>query len=195
MATDIYDKSYFERLVSRSAFQMWMRSFFFKPLRSYLRGDVLDLGCGIGEVAAYVEAPQRYMGVDVNPYCINYLKEKGLQSKLGSVYEIPLEANSVDVVVLSHVLEHLDEPGRALREIWRVLRPEGMMITIVPMRYGYSTDRTHVTFYDLARLGEIARRYHFEPLKTEIFPIPLEILGNYFYFFEYRLIARKRLTI
>lgn len=187
-----YDKAYFERLINRNAIQMWMRKFFFSALRPYLRGDVLDLGCGIGEVANYIEAQDRYFGVDINPYCIENLQSKKLWAKLGSAYKIPLDSESVDVVLMSHVLEHLDDPARAMNEISRVLRPSGTLIVIVPMHYGYMTDTTHRIFYDPERLRKIAKEHNYEVQSVLHFPIPWEFLGNYFYFFEYRLIARKK---
>lgn len=84
MTDNSYGKVYFERLLNRTAFQMWTRKFFFSALRPYLKGDVLDLGCGIGEVAHYVEVQDRYFGVDINPYCVEYLQSKRLWAKLGS---------------------------------------------------------------------------------------------------------------
>jgi ubiquinone/menaquinone biosynthesis C-methylase UbiE len=191
MSESSYDKIYFERLINRSAFQMWVRSFFFSPLREYLKGDVLDLGCGIGEIADYVETKKRYFGVDINPFCVNYLQEKGLSARLGSVYQIPLDANSMDVVILSHVLEHLDAPDKAMDEISRVLKPLGILIVIVPMHYGYTTDSTHRIFYRPGQLGEIAQKHSYDVKRISIFPIPWEFLGEFFYFFEYRMIAQK----
>lgn len=93
---------------------------------------------------------------------------------------------------MSHVLEHLDDPARALNEISRVLRPSGTLIVIVPMRYGYTTDSTHRFFYDAGRLRKIAKEHHYDVQSILVFPIPWEFLGSFFYFFEYRLIARKK---
>jgi ubiquinone/menaquinone biosynthesis C-methylase UbiE len=186
-----YEKAYFNRLIKRSAFQMWMRSFFFLPLKSYLKGDVLDLGCGIGEIANYVETKDRYFGIDINPYCIEYLKTKGLWAKIGSVYDIPLDSNSIDVVILSHVLEHLDIPDKALDEISRILRPSGTIIIIIPMHRGYMTDSTHRIFYQPEQLNQLAQKHNYDVKSISIFPIPWEFLGELFYFFEYRMIARK----
>ena len=83
-----------------------------------MKGDVLDLGCGIGEVAKYVETQDRYFGVDISPYCVEYLQSKRLWAKLGSAYEIPLDSESVDVVIMSHVLEHLDDPRKSHERIF-----------------------------------------------------------------------------
>jgi ubiquinone/menaquinone biosynthesis C-methylase UbiE len=192
MSEDFYDKVYFEKLINRNAFQMWMRSFFFKPLRPYLKGDVLDLGCGIGEIANYVKKRACYFGVDINPYCVEYIKSKGLRARSGSAYEIPLDANSMDVAILSHVLEHLEEPDNALVEISRVLKPSGTFIVIVPMHHGYTTDNTHRIFYRPKQLAELAKKYHYDVKSISIFPIPWEFLGELFYFFEYRMIAQKQ---
>ena len=187
-----YDKAYFEKLIHRTRFQLWMRSFFFAPLRQYLKGNVLDLGCGIGEIANYVESREHYFGLDINPYCVEYLQRKGLWAKIGSVYQIPLDTASMDVIILSHVLEHLEEPDTALAEISRVLKPSGTFIVIVPMHHGYTTDSTHRIFYQPKQLAELAQRHHYEVKNISIFPIPWEFLGELFYFFEYRMIAQKQ---
>ena len=97
----------------------------------------------------------------------------------------------MDVVILSHVLEHLDTPDKAMEEISRVLKPSGILIVIVPMRHGYTTDSTHRIFYQPKQLSEIAQKHQYQVKNISIFPIPWEILGELFYFFEYRMIAQK----
>jgi ubiquinone/menaquinone biosynthesis C-methylase UbiE len=187
----MYDKEYLEYLKNRTPLQIWVRNFFFAPLRPYLTGMVLDVGCGIGEVANHVRDRTKYLGVDINPYCVDYLKEKGLWAKQGSAYEIPLTNSSVDVVIMSHVLEHLEQPHKALAEISRVLRNNGFLIIIVPMIKGFGMDPTHQIFYDKSKLKQLAVENHFSPISLTSFPLGSESLGKYFYFFEYRLIAQK----
>jgi len=162
------------------------------PLRRYLKGDVLDLGCGIGEIANYVETQDQYFGVDINPYCVEYLQGKGLWAKIGSVYQIPLDTSSMDVIILSHVLEHLEKPDSAFAEISRVLKPSGTLIVIVPMHHGYTTDNTHRIFYRPKLLAETAKKHNYEVKSISIFPIPWEFMGELFYFFEYRMIAQQQ---
>ncbi len=52
----------------------------------------------------------------------------------GSVYELPFESGAFDCVIISEVLEHLDDDDAALRELSRVLRPGGTLAVSVPRR-------------------------------------------------------------
>ena len=59
---------------------------------------------------------------------------------LGSVTAIPLADESVDVLVCYHVLEHVTDDAAALHEIARVLRPGGVGLVQVPIKFGLPTD-------------------------------------------------------
>jgi SAM-dependent methyltransferase len=48
----------------------------------------------------------------------------------------PLPDNNVDRLLVVHCLEHSERPGPLLREIWRVLRPNGRVMFVVPNRRG-----------------------------------------------------------
>lgn len=51
---------------------------------------------------------------------------------LGDIYRLPYSDESFDAVVASEIVEHLDNPGKAFQEIYRVLRPEGSLIAATP---------------------------------------------------------------
>lgn len=48
------------------------------------------------------------------------------------IQQIPLEDCSVDVVICNHLLEHVEDDKRAMRELYRILRPGGWGIALVP---------------------------------------------------------------
>ena len=56
---------------------------------------------------------------------------------VGDIHNIPLEDNSVDAIICSAILEHVEEPQKAVREMYRVLKPGGYCFIYVPFLYYY----------------------------------------------------------
>lgn len=85
---------------------------------------VLDAGCGEGFVIERLkkDLPAQFMGLDIEKDALNIAKGKNPQVdfKQASVYDIPFEDKSFDLVILSEVLEHLEDPTKALYEVARV---------------------------------------------------------------------------
>ena len=97
------------------------------------RPRILDVGCGTGAnlkmLAAYGEAE----GVDISSQAIEFCHERGLDSvKLGAIEQLPYADASFDLVTALDVIEHLDDDHVGLREIRRVLRPDGRVLLFVP---------------------------------------------------------------
>lgn len=98
--------------------------------------DLLDVGCGPGTITVDLArrvAPGRILGIDRAREVIDqakaYATAQGVDVELqtGDLYTLDLEDASFDVVHAHQVLQHLTEPVRALRELRRVLRPEGLL--------------------------------------------------------------------
>src|SRR5947209_13532563 len=99
---------------------------------------LLDLGTGTGRMLELL-APlaQRAVGIDQSPAMLAVararLERAGLrnvQLRQGDIYAVPVERNGYDLVILHQVLHYLDDPGRALREAARVLRPGGRLLLV-----------------------------------------------------------------
>ena len=89
---------------------------------------ILDAGCGTG---TFLEAcGNRACGIDINPDNIQYCLEKGLNAVVGSVLEIPFDAECFDGVHCSHVMQVFgpDEAARMIRELGRVTKPGGVIV-------------------------------------------------------------------
>lgn len=52
------------------------------------------------------------------------------------ITDLPFPDESFDVVLCSHVLEHVPDDGKAMRELYRVLRPGGWALVLVPIDHG-----------------------------------------------------------
>ena len=90
-------------------------------LRSFLRGTVLDVGCGVGTVAAELDG--RLVLVDVADLRADSVR--GLPFVVGDACALPFADGSVDGVHLARVLHHVSDWRLALLEAQRVVRPGG----------------------------------------------------------------------
>jgi SAM-dependent methyltransferase len=84
------------------------------------RPRLLDVGCGVKPYKRFFAgAVAEYVGVDVaNPAA----------ELEGTVEEIPVPDGSFDVVLCTQTLEHVEDPGRAVRELRRVVAPGGRVL-------------------------------------------------------------------
>jgi len=184
-------RSYFEYLKNRTALSFFARSFYFRAPARNLSGRILDVGCGIAEYSRWHRG--EYLGLDQNPYVVQYNRKRGLTCFNGSAESIPFESEYFDGVIITHVLEHLDEPAGALRQIWRVLRPGGLLFAAVPMRAGFHRDSTHRFYYDRQILNRSIIETGFTVNRLWSFPFPWSVFGDWFYFNELRVLAVKQL--
>lgn len=98
------------------------------------RGRVLEIGIGSGlNLAHYPNAVTRVIGVDPSPGLLRLAAEAsgrpGLETELveGRAEALPLEDASVDCAIATWTLCSVSDPRRALAEIRRVLRPDGVL--------------------------------------------------------------------
>lgn len=100
---------------------------------------VLDIGCGAGMdllLAARRTSPSGHaIGVDMTPSMLELAKRGALKAGLwqsiearrGMAEELPVETESVDVIISNGVLNLSPDKDRAFREVYRVLRPGGRL--------------------------------------------------------------------
>lgn len=90
--------------------------------------SVLDAGCGEGFSLSHIARlhPElRLTGVDLSEGAIAYAEKHfgdAAQFRKGSIYKLPFSDNSFDTVLCSEVLEHLDDPDKAVAQLKRVAR-------------------------------------------------------------------------
>ncbi len=94
---------------------------------------VLDAGCGNGNYAIDEnwENVSKAVGIDLAPEYTSR-NETVDEIKYGHLSEIPYPTGSFEIVTSLWVLEHLEEPGKVFREIYRVLKPGGVFIFATP---------------------------------------------------------------
>jgi SAM-dependent methyltransferase len=101
-------------------------------------GDrVLDAGCGGGRLFTYDLRGRASLivGVDITPDAVH---NPNVDAPLrASLTTLPFASETFDLIICKHVLEHLEEPESAFRELARVLGPRGRLLILTPNRFHY----------------------------------------------------------
>lgn len=98
-----------------------------------LHARVLDAGCGTGGMMRQLPTRWASIGIDTAPAAVQHTRARGLHALLGSVHELPFASERFDAVLSLDVLYHeAVQPERAVAEMARVLKPNGVLILNVP---------------------------------------------------------------
>lgn len=99
------------------------------------KGQALDLGCGRGIYTRIMkEAGFMVCGIDLSKEEIYWARKfsKNIVFMEKSIESLPFKDNTQDLIICSEVLEHMDNPEKALFEIKRVLKKGGYAIISMP---------------------------------------------------------------
>lgn len=112
----------------------------YENTRAYLRkaypkrGRLLEIGSGMGFLLAkFREDGWEVEGIEPNRGFCEFVDEyHGIKASPTILEEADEPANSFDVIVMLHVIEHVPDPLGTLREIYRVLKPGGTLVLETP---------------------------------------------------------------
>ena len=106
------------------------------PLRAGM--TVVDYGCGPGRytipVARLVSPKGKVFAVDIHPLAIKIIKEKAARESLTNIepvlvdsYDTGIQSSSIDLILLLDTLPLIKDYNALLGEIYRLLKPNGLM--------------------------------------------------------------------
>jgi len=159
----------------------------FKTVSSLLQtesggGRLLDIGCSSG---ALLESARGHgfdvEGVEPAAQAAEYARSTGLTVFQGYLQDACYPSESFDVVTLMEVIEHLPDPSALLKEVWRVLKPNGVFVVgtgngaswtvqLVGASWGYlhvAQHGGHISFFNPDSLGNLARQCGFRVERIE----------------------------
>lgn len=118
---------------------------------------VLDIASGEGYGSNLMSKKALFVyGVDIDNKAVQdaklKYKKENLEFLTGSASEIPIEDNSVDVVVSFETIEHHDKHNEMMTEIKRVLKPKGLTIISTPDKLYYSDERKYNNHFHIKEL-------------------------------------------
>lgn len=104
-------------------------------------GEIIDIGGGLR-----IDPKRNNRGIH-NPWAVDLAKNANYKildkvsdynpDIVGDIHNLPFKDNSIDAILCMNVLEHVEEPSKAVKEIYRSLKPGGYCFIQVPFIFYY----------------------------------------------------------
>lgn len=125
----------------------------------------------------YASTPDRYVTADL---------ESPLADMHFDVQQIPLEAESFDAVICNHIMEHVEDDGKALRELYRILRRGGWGVILSPVELEREKTFEDDTITDPAERTRIFGQYDHRRIYGRDYAARLSEAGFEVYDIDYK---------
>jgi 2-polyprenyl-3-methyl-5-hydroxy-6-metoxy-1,4-benzoquinol methylase len=139
----------------------------------------LDIGCALGLMLQEAKAAGwQSIGVETSEFAARYAAEHtGCQVYASTLQKAALPAQSFDVITLTDVIEHVAEPRQLMEEIYRVLRPDGVVFIVTPNfasffvhlygaeAYGVWPEQ-HIVYFQPKTISQLMRKAGFRRVVT-----------------------------
>lgn len=162
-------------------------------LRPLKPKHILDVATGTGDLAiqALVLHPDKVVGVDISEGMLNVGRKKIADRKLTSHIELllgdsenlPFKESSFDAVTVAFGVRNFENLERGLREIYRVLKPDGQVVVLEfsrPQKFPFKQVYNFYFKFVLPKIGRIVSSdqaaYTYLPASVEAFPDGEEFL-------------------
>jgi ubiquinone/menaquinone biosynthesis C-methylase UbiE len=151
-----YDKG---RPLSEDIYNLWLNAIS-RLAKAPAGSKLLDIGCGTGRFTIPLATKLRFKvtGADSSEEMLAKAREKDtgklIKWNLQDAQDLTYSDNSFDIVFMSHLLHHCDDPDKVIHECWRVLKVPGVIL----LRYGaieqIRDDVEHVFFPEALAIDE-----------------------------------------
>ncbi len=168
-------------------------------IKPYIKGNILEVGCGLGNLTAYLHNYGKLTCIDISKIFVKHMQidYPEVEFRLHDISDknILTPNNKYDTIVCVNVLEHIKEDKNALKNMHELLNSEGHLLLYVPASdkiYG-SLDMT---------MGH-CRRYNKKMLKEKLESVDFKIekisynnfLGFFGWFLNSKILRRKDFSI
>lgn len=175
MTTDNYTKHTHKNPIQKLLISLFY-TYVLKELKALQPDTILDVGCGEGFTLRKLKDAKigkKLEGIEYLDRAIELGKKENpdITIKKGTIYTLPYKDNSFDVVVCTEVLEHLEEPEKALQELIRVSKkhilltvPNEPFFMLAQFVRGknwsrWGNDIEHINHWTIMRFKQLIARY------------------------------------
>ena len=108
---------------------------YLRAFREYIKDSkiVLDVGCGNGTFSKALDDGNRLIvALDISMESLRKIEGRGIERLCADAHHIPLRGNSTNCVLSLSLMEHLEDPEKHVRELYRILKPNGTVVLQLP---------------------------------------------------------------
>lgn len=104
-------------------------------LNRFKKGRFLEVGCGIAPHCLMASEIGESWGIDISDEVVSLLRKNypQINTVVGDINDLPIKNDYFDCVAIGEVLEHVENPESVLRELLRVLKPDGWLSLSTPL--------------------------------------------------------------
>lgn len=168
----------------------WYNKWLVNQFKDYLKGDILEVGCGIGNFTKLLSDYGKVSAIDINRNYIKKIKLKNSAVGFGDIEKGKyfFKNKQFASIVCLNVLEHIEDDNKSLKNIFKLLKPGGHLILLVPYSrrlYG-ETDKAifHFRRYEKAEVAKKIKSAGFKIKKSRI----LNIIGGIGWFISGKIL-------
>ncbi|MDB2676319.1 class I SAM-dependent methyltransferase [Amylibacter sp.] len=163
-----------------------LTKYLFEIYRIQKGATLLDLGCGRGEfLNGFIDLGIDGHGVDFTDAAVDLCPHATIKQADIENDGLPYPDNYFDVVFSKSVIEHFHNPDIMIKEVFRCLKPGGLVITIAPSwEYNhriYFEDYTHRTPFMISSLNDILLIHGFVMVNVQFFKQLPILWGNLYW--------------
>ncbi len=116
---------------------VWFNQWTLDKFKNYLQGDILEVGCGIGNFTGTLASYGKVWAIDINSKYIKQLQKTRADQANFGIGDIEkgkyfFGNRKFDSIVCINVLEHIEDDTAALRNFYKLLKKGGKLILMVP---------------------------------------------------------------
>lgn len=146
----------------------WYHKWLVARFKKYLKGDILEVGAGVGNVTKLLTKYGTVTAIDIDRYYLSKLKKRKFNSGFGDIEKgkYYFKGKKFDTIVSTNVLEHIENDKRALSNMQKLLKKRGNLVLLVPAHnwaYGkIDKELGHFRRYNIQTLSSMFAHADFE---------------------------------
>jgi SAM-dependent methyltransferase len=143
------------------------------------KGRMLDVGCGTGIFLKAASPFYDCSGLDVSGYATEFAaRYLGVEAKKGTIFDFSFEPNSVDVITMWDVIEHVRNPDSYVKKISDIIAPGGLLVLstgnvdslmfrIQGSNWHLLIPPQHLFYFNKSSITFLLAKYGFNAVKVE----------------------------